>query len=361
MADSLQRFSECMAQFAAQCDKLRKKRASIAKKARVQQKETEDGVAQFTAQCDALRKKAASTAEAARVQQTEVEDEISAIEAQATALARSYCATGSAQTPPTTAKRLLSPALSKHTPITGFQEQQAKSAESITTPAHVHTRYDSPLTGAPDENSGDSDDENIVSSQSALSAATAYPIIHENYPTVVLLEAGWTEIWCGDCGANFKAHHRKFLPGLRGLHGHWIKAHGDQHVDHSRLAFLATCRKRLVSPMDVELMRRGEEPDVVILARRSLFVSAKLPRTTNESSSRKPTVNHSGASGDGARRLQPSSGQQGLTSRAAVTDSERVAPGKELTEYEAYQNIVAHAGAEGNRPTKRRRTTGRES
>ncbi|KAK3678394.1 hypothetical protein LTR78_001691 [Recurvomyces mirabilis] len=238
MADSLQRFSEHMAQFAAQCD--------------------------------ALRKKGASVAETARVQQTEIEDQISAIEAQATGPNCSskggFVDRRPAQTPTAAPKRLPSPALSKHVPTTGFQEQQARSAESVTTPTQVDTRYDSPLTGAPDAHSGDFDDEIIVSSQNALPAATAYPIIHENYPTVILLEAGWTEIWCGDCGANFKAHHHKFLPGLRGLHGHWIKAHRDQHVDHSKLTCLATCRKRLVSPMDVELMRRGEEPDVVILA-----------------------------------------------------------------------------------------------
>ena len=84
--------------------------------------------------------------------------------------------------------------------------------------------------------------------------------IHPSFPTVIYLDNNWTEIACGHCGANasYRQNELKLYGGgFAGLYNHFRAAHKDE-TDVSAGAMVKTCRRRVVSDEDAELMKEGE-------------------------------------------------------------------------------------------------------
>ncbi|KAK5133823.1 hypothetical protein LTR08_007253 [Meristemomyces frigidus] len=87
-------------------------------------------------------------------------------------------------------------------------------------------------------------------------------VLNAAYPTVVLIDGQWTEISCDECGANAGA--RGYFGGVSGLCTHKVRSHKSGKAV-ILATIIATCRRRLVSNEDVELIRKGGNPAVEIL------------------------------------------------------------------------------------------------
>ena len=90
----------------------------------------------------------------------------------------------------------------------------------------------------------------------------------DNYPAVVFLDGKWTEICCNVCGRNALYDTQleifRYFSGLQGLTNH-VKTHmiapdsGKDSIEVSELI-----KRRIVSYEDVQLMERGETPNIPI-------------------------------------------------------------------------------------------------
>ena len=90
----------------------------------------------------------------------------------------------------------------------------------------------------------------------------------DNYPVVVFLDGRWTEISCNVCGRNalYDTQLETFrcFSGIQGLINH-VKTHitaPDSRKDLSEVSELI--KRRIVSDEDVQLMERGETPNIPI-------------------------------------------------------------------------------------------------
>ena len=90
----------------------------------------------------------------------------------------------------------------------------------------------------------------------------------DNYPVVVFLDGRWTEISCNVCGRNALYDTQleifRYFSGVQGLINH-VKTHitaPDSGKDSNEVSELF--KRRIVSDEDVQLMERGETPNIQI-------------------------------------------------------------------------------------------------
>lgn len=175
--------------------------------------------------------------------------------------------------------------------------------------------------------------------------------LNENYPTVVLLDGKWTEIWCGRCGANSSTRSPNGFRGFRGLYVHWSQAHKGE-PDVSIRADLTRCGRRVLDDDEVEQVKNGTRAALDLRrGKTSIGNSSAIatPATTLLSNVSTPLTNSKGerlsrvvalpvgaAVARDARQSLPARFQAGLLGTE-----------KRLTEYEMFQNLQAEAKAAG--------------
>ena len=115
----------------------------------------------------------------------------------------------------------------------------------------------------------------------------------DNYPVVVFLDGRWTEISCNVCGRNAlydaQIETFRYFSGLQSLNNH-VKTHmtaPDPGKDSNEVSELI--KRRIVSDEDVQLMERGETPNIPIEMRHTSTKQAleKTRANTALSSKRK--------------------------------------------------------------------------
>ncbi|KAK0262076.1 hypothetical protein LTR48_002974 [Friedmanniomyces endolithicus] len=205
--------------------------------------------------------------------------------------------------------------------------------------------------------------------------------IHPDFPTVIYLKGVWTEMWCGRCGTNYNLKTHKSFSGVKGLHEHWKHVHASQLEDRSQDACLADSGLRVVSSSDAKLMRAGKGPRDVTIGNRIADdyldrMLAKVPNRRHTASPALGTPNIVASSISSANNTLRAHKipRASLTStsklsaptpvkrskRPASTSPPASARTERLTEYEAYQNLEAHAKADGTpRKKKKRSNSGR--
>lgn len=92
--------------------------------------------------------------------------------------------------------------------------------------------------------------------------------LSEAYPSVVVVERKWVEIWCNLCGANATlSRPRHFFDGFLGVLYHMTNSHREKSVHYRLEDVMETCGRRALSSEDVKRIRRGQKPKVDITMR----------------------------------------------------------------------------------------------
>ena len=135
-------------------------------------------------------------------------------------------------------------------------------------------------------------------------------VLSSQYPSVIFLDDHWTEITCGDCGANTNPHTGAFFLGVRGLHTHAVATHKDKRSTITRTvaATLGHCGRRILSQNDVERLRAGKNPKVAIVRKYSTMLAASV-RASGEGGQAETRAEHrkSSTASTASPRARPSS------------------------------------------------------
>ena len=213
-------------------------------------------------------------------------------------------------------------------------------------------------------------------------------IVHENYPTVIRLKGEWRSVSCFACDAN--AHYHKSEPenllyfnGVDDILDHVWEQH---KLQYKRTGFrlgdmLKNTAGRVVSTEDVELMRRGEEPNVKIMKReipmwanrrRQLCAeraqNRPIPQTTgdayahSDSTAFGPQGATSMAAGANQQAVTPSDGCAMQSGASLTLDVSRGSAGERMMLKRASESgkraqVEAESEVEESRPSKRRKTS----
>ncbi|KAK3634710.1 hypothetical protein LTR56_015137 [Elasticomyces elasticus] len=104
------------------------------------------------------------------------------------------------------------------------------------------------------------------------------PDILPGYPTVVMLNNAWTEIWCHICGRNVNTAGN-FLLGIAGLHAHimYHDGSGKRKAGVTMQDVLTNCGRRELSKQDMAAIRSGKVPPVKIEMRVAREVESVAP------------------------------------------------------------------------------------
>ena len=107
----------------------------------------------------------------------------------------------------------------------------------------------------------------------------AYPGLHPNYPTAILVDGDPTAVACGLCGANAVSVGplqpcKAFFAGLKGLKHHLHSAHRVKTTTPEEI--LSSCSKINISIADARLIKAGSAPSMAIeMTRGSLAVGVE--------------------------------------------------------------------------------------
>nr|OQO26301.1 hypothetical protein B0A51_04234 [Rachicladosporium sp. CCFEE 5018] len=83
----------------------------------------------------------------------------------------------------------------------------------------------------------------------------SFETIHEDFPTVVMIDGQWQELTCRRCGINC-VPGPCFVKGVRGFRRHYNRGHGGLAPEKG--AFHVYCTLRAVSDVDVTLLKAGQ-------------------------------------------------------------------------------------------------------